>query len=77
MHVNQGLLCSEEDLVNGKKVSWLTQKTVSSLIIGKNTIIDSPIDSQYIASIYWAVTTMTTVGYGVCTSLTDRSRSSV
>ena len=35
-----------------------------SRIVGEVSVADSPLDTQYLLAFYWAVTTMTTVGYG-------------
>ena len=35
-----------------------------SRIVGEVSVEDSPLDTQYLLAFYWAVTTMTTVGYG-------------
>ena len=56
--------CSEEDVANGRAVSWITEATIVSKDIGETSVAQAPVDSQYLMSIYWAVTTMTTVGYG-------------
>ena len=83
-------MCSDDDVINGRKVSWITgiqavrisnmlccvviypsymlraptETTIVSKSIGETSVADAPLDTQYMMAFYWAVTTMTTVGYG-------------
>ena len=42
--------------------------------VSKSLLVDQPIASQYIAAIYWACYTLTTVGYGELSGWTDLER---
>ena len=59
-----GDLCSEEDILNGRAVSWITETVIVSRKLGPVTVAEAELDTQYMMSLYWAITTMTTVGYG-------------
>ena len=57
-------LCSEDDVLQGNTVTWVTRSYILTRDSGELSVDELRIDYQYLISLYWAFTTMTTVGYG-------------
>ena len=57
-------LCTPDDVVQGNVITWVTRSYILTRDAGEQSVEELRIDYQYLISLYWAFTTMTTVGYG-------------
>jgi hypothetical protein len=57
-------LCTLDDIMEEKRVTWITRSYILTRDSGEVSVDELRMDYQYLISLYWAFTTMTTVGYG-------------